>query len=116
MTCWPECDASQTLNSLGCLQSEAEKAAWKLAKELDVDVVTIHPSLVVGPLSSTRHGLSADLTKVSPAGQAFSSRAQVPRVLCTACLSSPFWWGGGAGDIVVLPSAEPASGMMAVCS
>ena len=50
--------------TLAGVQSAAEREAWKLAEDLKVDVVTIHPSLVVGPLSSTRRGLSADIGRV----------------------------------------------------
>ncbi len=46
------------------MQSAAEREAWQLAEDLKVDVVTIHPSLVVGPLSSKRRGLSADIGRV----------------------------------------------------
>ena len=32
----------------------AEKAAWKLASEHNIDLVTIHPVFVVGPVISKR--------------------------------------------------------------
>ena len=36
------------------LQTLAEKAAWKLAKEHGIDLVTINPVFVVGPVISKR--------------------------------------------------------------
>jgi len=40
---------------------QAEKAAWALAKELNFDLVTVLPSLVLGPVTSTRDGYSRSL-------------------------------------------------------
>ena len=34
------------------LQAQAEQAAWKLAKELNVSLVTILPSYILGPVIS----------------------------------------------------------------
>ncbi len=39
-------------------QTLAEKEAWKLAKALDLDLVTILPNYVVGPLISSRTSTS----------------------------------------------------------
>ena len=47
-------------------QSLAEKEAWKLAKELDLDLVTILPTYVVGPLISGRASTSVKFFVVRP--------------------------------------------------
>ena len=36
------------------MQTEAEKAAWKLCEAEGLDLVTIHPCHVLGPVISTR--------------------------------------------------------------
>lgn len=41
-------------NVIPALQTLAEKAAWKLAKEHGIDLVTINPVFVVGPVISKR--------------------------------------------------------------
>ncbi len=49
------------------LQASAEREAWKIAKEHDLDLVTILPNFILGPALS-RHdskGLSVGFMKVS---------------------------------------------------
>ena len=41
-----------------CAQTLAEKEAWKLAKTLDLDLVRILPTYIVGPLNSRRTSTS----------------------------------------------------------
>ena len=43
-----------------CLQAQAERAAWDMAKEAGLDLVTINPSLVLGPVLTSR----ADATSI----------------------------------------------------
>ncbi len=42
------------------MQAQAERAAWDLAKEAGLDLVTINPSLVLGPVLTSR----ADATSI----------------------------------------------------
>ncbi len=44
--CWDSSDVS------GVLQTQAEQKAWQLSKELGVDVITILPSMIIGPVVS----------------------------------------------------------------
>ena len=49
------------------LQASAEREAWKIAKEHDLDLITILPNFILGPAFS-RHdtkGLSVGFMKVS---------------------------------------------------
>lgn len=46
------------------VQVQAEKAAWKLAEELGVDLVTILPSSICGPPIRRAPGYSVDSLKV----------------------------------------------------
>ncbi len=46
--------------AIACAQTEAEKAAWALAKEAGLDLVVINPSLVLGPVLTNR----ADSTSI----------------------------------------------------
>lgn len=39
----------------------AEEAAWKFAKENGIDLVTMNPGLVIGPLLEPRINLSVDM-------------------------------------------------------
>ncbi len=49
----------------GPLQVEAERLALKLGKELGLDVVTILPNFVLGPIfSETTNGVSVGFLKV----------------------------------------------------
>lgn len=43
-----------------CLQAQAERAAWDMAKEAGLDLVSINPSLVLGPVLTSR----ADATSI----------------------------------------------------
>lgn len=40
----------------------AEKAAWEFAKEHGLDLVTIHPSVVIGPFITPSRPLSVDIS------------------------------------------------------
>ena len=63
----------------------AEKEAWKIAKEHGLDLVTIHPVFVVGPVLSDRtDATSVQMIKVRVVG-AQSSPAQYK--LCHAYLA-----------------------------
>ncbi|OAY50698.1 bifunctional dihydroflavonol 4-reductase/flavanone 4-reductase [Manihot esculenta] len=42
-------------------KTKAEKAAWEFAKENDLDLITIHPSVVVGPFLTPSKPFSIDL-------------------------------------------------------
>jgi hypothetical protein len=42
------------------MQTQAEQAAWELSKDLNIPLVTILPSLTLGPILSKRGGYSAD--------------------------------------------------------
>lgn len=54
-----------------CMQAQAEEQAWDLAPKLGVDMVSIIPSRVLGPvLSPHRAGDSVNLVKVSHASAA----------------------------------------------
>ena len=46
------------------LQVQAERAAWELATELGIDLVTINPTMITGPVTNTRGGFSVDSIKV----------------------------------------------------
>ena len=48
-------DASETRNSYGFAKSEAEKIVRDWAKDRDLRLVTIHPSIVFGPILHKRH-------------------------------------------------------------
>lgn len=57
MSSWPTLPTSTLIlrnNVIPALQTLAEKAAWKLAKENGIDLVTINPVFVVGPVISKR--------------------------------------------------------------
>ena len=45
------------------LQTEAEKAARKLASEAGMDIVTIHPTFVLGPVISQLGGDAPTVSK-----------------------------------------------------
>ncbi len=49
------------------LQASAEREAWKIAKEHDLDLVTILPNFILGPALSCHDskGLSVGFMKVS---------------------------------------------------
>ena len=47
----------------------AKKAAWKFAKEHNIDLVTILPTVIVGPMLNTRSGFSVDVAKASSLAQ-----------------------------------------------
>ena len=49
------------------MQVAAEQAAWATAKEEGMDLVTICPGTIVGPVLSTRGGYSPNLVKVTSA-------------------------------------------------
>ena len=52
-----------------CLQTSAEKAAWKYAKEHSLDLITILPNFVLGPVITPRvDGLSAQFMQVASKG------------------------------------------------
>ena len=51
------------------LQVQAEKAAWEFSKKNGIDIVTILPSAINGPVVSTRGGFSVDIVRVSPSVQ-----------------------------------------------
>jgi len=55
------------------LLTQAEKAAWEVAQELDLDLVTILrlPNLILGPLTSTRSGYSRSLAQELLQGKRF---------------------------------------------
>lgn len=59
------------MRSCPIAQSLAEKEAWKLTKELDLDLVTILPTYVVGPLISERASTSVKffVVRSCPCGQ-----------------------------------------------
>lgn len=64
------------MRALAC-QVEAERLAWQLAEELGLDVVTILPNFVLGPVFSGQQcdGVSIGFMKdilESPASKAFS--------------------------------------------
>lgn len=46
------------------LQTLAEQTAWKLAKELDLDLVAVLPSIVMGPAYAARSSFSYDIMQV----------------------------------------------------
>ena len=49
------------------MQVLAEKLAWKMAKEHNIDLVTIHPSLILGTVYSPQKGVfSVECMKVGP--------------------------------------------------
>ena len=51
---------------LVCLQTSAERAAWKYAKEHSLDLITILPNFVLGPVITSRvDGLSAQFMQVA---------------------------------------------------
>ena len=47
-----------------CLQVTTERTAWELAEELFVDMVTIHPSVIFGPVLNRRGGSSVEIVRV----------------------------------------------------
>ena len=62
-----------------CLQTSAEKAAWKYAKEHSLDLITILPNFVLGPVITSRvDGLSAQFMQVALMG--------LPLCLSSDCL------------------------------
>lgn len=46
-------------------QAAAEKAAWELSKELNMSMITILPSMTLGPVASCRGGFSVNSGVVS---------------------------------------------------
>ncbi|CAK9186826.1 unnamed protein product [Ilex paraguariensis] len=50
-TCWSDLDFCQNTKNWYCYgKAVAEKAAWEVAKEKEVDLVVVNPVLVLGPL------------------------------------------------------------------
>jgi len=80
------------------MQVLAEKAAWDLAKESGIDLVTIHLSVVLGPLTSRRGGFFAEIVKVRVS---YLSALQYEQTLSFSlgggvlCVCKWVWGGGG---------------------
>ena len=54
---WPDClrtSGEPTGSLVLLLQVMAEKEAWQIAEQHGLDLVTIHPVFVIGPVLSTR--------------------------------------------------------------
>ncbi len=69
----------------------AEKAAWKIAEEHDLHLVTINPVFVIGPVLSARtDATSVNMIKVGSGPQPGTSLLLRPAI-CTRCptLTSP---------------------------
>lgn len=70
------------------MQTVAEKKAWELSKQLGFDLVTIMPSLVLGPVTGQRNdGTSLNVMKVT-----LQPHPAVESQLCTcvvSCSSQP---------------------------
>ena len=47
------------------MQVQAEKAAWKFAEDHNIDLVTIQPSVIIGPVLSARGGISVSQVQVN---------------------------------------------------
>jgi len=62
------------------MQVQAEKAAWDVSKELNISLVTILPSMILGPVLSKRGGFSVDTfaVRIPPHEQRYLSALTVP--------------------------------------
>ena len=59
------CQLCLLIHNIFWLQTVAEKKAWDLSKELGFDLITIMPSLVLGPVTGSRNdGTSLNVMKV----------------------------------------------------
>lgn len=72
-----------------CLQTIAEKKGWELSKSEGFELVTIMPSLVLGPVTGTRpDGTSINAMKVAATQISTHSLAACP---CLSPLYCLFW-------------------------
>ena len=63
------CHCATSHETCACVQTVAEKKAWELSKQHDFELVTIMPSLVLGPVTGSRpDGTSINAFKVITLG------------------------------------------------